>query len=113
MPAYFSKFPKIYYDAVGKGNYKLVEQLEEAYKASLPNQFQKDFIELDRRINLLYSAIEGKIMRVFPIPNDKNNKWVSYQEIKENDFKGKDSLYVKNILPLYFQFFQLQHIIQV
>ena len=86
-----------------KGNYKLVEQLEEAYKASLPNQFQKDFIELDRRINLLYSAIEGKIMRVFPIPNDKNNKWVSYQEIKENDFKGKDSLYVKNILPLYFQ----------
>ena len=37
-------------------------------------------------------------MRVFPIPNDKNNKWVSYQEIKENDFKGKDSLYVKNIL---------------
>ena len=86
-----------------KGNYKLVEQLEEAYKASLPNQFQKDFIELDRRINLLYSAIEGKIMRVFPIPNNKNNKWVSYQEIKENDFKGKDSLYVKNILPLYFQ----------
>ena len=86
-----------------KGNYKLVEQLEDAYKASLPNQFQKDFIELDRRINLLYSAIEGKIMRVFPIPNDKNNKWVSYQEIKENDFKGKDSLYVKNILPLYFQ----------
>ncbi len=88
-----------------KGNYKLVEQLEDAYKASLPNQFQKDFIELDRRINLLYSAIEGKIMRVFPIPNDDDNKWVSYQEINTNtnDFKGKDSLYVKNILPLYFQ----------
>ena len=27
MPAYFSHFPKIYYDAVGKGNYKLVTNL--------------------------------------------------------------------------------------
>ena len=86
-----------------EGNYKIIEQLEEAYKASLPNQFQKDFIELDRRINLLYSAIEGKIMRIFPIPNDQNNKWVSYKELKTSNFKGKDSLYVKNILPLYFQ----------
>ena len=28
-------------------------------------------------------------MRVFPIPNDKNNKWVSYQEIKENYLKRR------------------------
>ena len=27
MPAYFSKFPKIYYDAAGHGNYKLVTNL--------------------------------------------------------------------------------------
>ena len=31
-------------------------------------------------------------MRVFPVPNDENNKWVSYKEIKTSDFKGKDSL---------------------
>ena len=38
---------------------------------------QKDIIELDRRVNLLYSALEGKIMRIFPVPNDINNKWIS------------------------------------
>ena len=27
MPSYFENFPKIYYDAVGKGNYKLVTNL--------------------------------------------------------------------------------------
>ncbi len=27
MPAYFRKFPKIYYDAAGDGNYKLVTNL--------------------------------------------------------------------------------------
>jgi len=89
------------------GNYKLAVPLEEAYRAAIPNQFQKDFIELDRRINLLYSALEGKVMRIFPIPNNENNKWVSYPELAEANFKGKDSLYVRNILPLYFQSLRL------
>ena len=52
------------------GTYKLAKPLEGAYKAATPNQFQKDFIETDRRINLLYSAIEGKVLRIFPIPKD-------------------------------------------
>ena len=89
------------------GNYKLANNLEEAYRAGIPNQFQKDFIEIDRRVNLLYSALEGKVMRFFPIPNDANNKWVSYPELAEANFKGKDSLYVRNILPLYFQSLRL------
>tara|TARA_S200000501_G_scaffold265575_1_gene249283 strand:+ start:2930 stop:6067 length:3138 start_codon:yes stop_codon:yes gene_type:complete len=90
-----------------EGNYKLVTQLESAYRAKVPNQFEKDFIELDRRINLLYSALEGKILRIFPIPNEPRNKWVSYPELGEVNFKGNDSLYVRNILPLYFQSMQL------
>ncbi len=90
-----------------QGNYKLAIPLEDAYRASVPNQFQKDFIELDRRVNLLYSALEGKVMRIFPIPNDVNNKWVSYPELGESNFIGKDSLYVRNILPLYFQSLRL------
>ncbi len=91
----------------GEGNYKIASQLEEAYRAGVPNQFQKDFIELDRRINLFYSALEGKIFRIFPVPNDTNNKWVSYHEIQENrnTFKGMDSLYVHNILPIYAETF--------
>ena len=90
-----------------QGNYKLAISLEDAYRASIPNQFQKDFIELDRRVNLLYSALEGKVMRIFPIPNNVNNKWVSYPELGESNFIGKDSLYVRNILPLYFQSLRL------
>jgi len=84
------------------GNYKIANQLEEAYRSSVPNQFQKDFIEVDRKVNLLYSALEGKILKFFPIPEDSNNKWVSYQELKDFNFRGRDSLYVYNILPLYF-----------
>ena len=84
------------------GNYKISSQLENAYKASLPNQFQKDFIETDRKVNLLFSAFEGTILRIFPLPNNLNNKWVSFSDSDFTQFSGVDSLYVKNVLPLYF-----------
>ena len=71
--------------------------------SNVPSQIEKDIIELDRRVNLLYSALEGKIMRIFPVPNDVNNKWISYPEISEYTYEGADSLYVNNVLNLYFQ----------
>jgi len=89
------------------GNYKLAPNLEKAYLSVIPTQIEKDFIQVDRRVNLLYSALEGKIMRVFPVPEDVNNKWVSFPEIDEVNFSGADSLYVKNVLPLYFQTLKL------
>ena len=85
------------------GNYKLANNLEKAYLSNVPSQIEKDIIELDRRVNLLYSALEGKIMRIFPVPNDINNKWISYPEISEYSYEGADSLYVNNVLNLYFQ----------
>jgi len=84
-----------------KGNYKIAKQLERSYKSVLPNAFEKDFIETDRKVNLLFSALDGKILTIFPIPNDPGNKWVSFKDLNIDDFKGIDSLYVKNILPLY------------
>ncbi|MBZ9729186.1 cytochrome c biogenesis protein CcsA [Salegentibacter sp. JZCK2] len=85
------------------GNYKLSPLLEEAYQAAVPNKFQKDFIETDKKVNLLYRALQGKILRIFPIPEHENNKWVSYPELEDEGvvFKGMDSVYTKQILPLY------------
>ncbi len=90
-----------FFDSIG--NYKLATNLEKAYLSNVPSQIEKDIIELDRRVNLLYSALEGKIMRIFPVPNDVNNKWISYPEISEYTYEGADSLYVNNVLNLYFQ----------
>jgi cytochrome c-type biogenesis protein CcsB len=84
------------------GNYKLSPYLDEAYKAANPNQFEKDFIETDKKVNLMESALSGSILKIFPIPNDPNNKWVSFLERENAGFKGMDSTYVKQILPLYF-----------
>ena len=85
----------------GKGNYKISKFLEKAYKSPLPNQFEKDFIETDRRVNLLFSALEGEILKIFPIPNDSNNKWISSSEVSSENFETVDSLFTTNIIPLY------------
>ncbi|MEO2060259.1 MAG: cytochrome c biogenesis protein CcsA [Mesonia sp.] len=91
-----------------RGVYKLSPYLEEAYRAEVKNQFQKDFIAADEKVNLLYSALEGKVLKIFPIPNDTNNKWLSYPEVMESEgkFTGVDSLYVTQVLPLYMQTIQ-------
>jgi len=47
------------------------------------------------RISLLYDAIEGRSLKIFPIPNDENNKWISSLEFREQGYRQKitDSLY--------------------
>jgi cytochrome c-type biogenesis protein CcsB len=82
------------------GNYKLSPYLDDAYKTNTPNQFQKDFIEVDKKVNLLNSALSGNILKIFPIPNDKNNKWLSFLEIDHP--MGNDLDSIKNALPYYF-----------
>ncbi|KIX20026.1 cytochrome C biogenesis protein [Flavobacterium sp. 316] len=82
-----------------EGAYKLAPFLEDAYGAAVPNSFQKDFIETDKKVNLLYDALSGQIMRVYPIPNDKNNKWVSYLEISEPTGTALDT--IKTVMPFY------------
>ena len=89
-----------FFDA--KGNYKLSKYLEEAFKSANPNQFEKDFIETDKKVNLMESALSGRILKIFPIPEDKNNKWISYLELNESGLKGMEATYTKSVLPLYF-----------
>lgn len=85
------------------GAYKIKEQVSEAQKTKIQNKFQQDLIKIDRRISLLYSAISGVIMRIYPIPNDENNRWASQPETLEAGFKGTDSVFVRQSLPVYFQ----------
>ncbi len=94
----FAKFVD-FFDA--KGTYKLTKYLDDAAKSGNPNQFEKDFIETDKKVILLESALGGGILKIFPIPNNENNKWVSYPELGQAGLKGMDSVFTKQILPIY------------
>jgi len=75
------------------GTYKLAPYLEEAYKAQVPNAFQKEFKETDQRVNLLYNTIDGRDLKLFPVPDDENNTWIAPKDYQEGTHQIKDSLY--------------------
>ena len=90
---------KKFFDA--KGNYKLSPYLDEAYKTANPNNFEKDFVETDKKINLLNSALFGSILKIYPVPNDKNNKWLSNLEISHATGTALDT--IKTAFPYYLE----------
>ena len=55
---------------------------------------------------MLYSAIGGGILRIYPIPGDENNTWVSQPETSKAGFKATDSVFVRQSLPVYIQLLQ-------
>ncbi len=71
------------------GIYKLSPYLEEAYKEEVQTGLKKEFKDIDSRVNLLYNTVEGRSLKIFPIPNDENNKWISSIEYRNDGFKEK------------------------
>ena len=78
--------------------------VKEANATNKPNQFQKDIKRAYEDQRLLGQALSGSLIRVYPIPGDSNNKWISPLEIGDIDY-GPDSKVIKNLFPQgYFEF---------
>lgn len=77
------------------GGFKLQPYLDRITNINDQNAYEKEFKEAEQRVYLLYNAIEGRSLKVFPVPNDENNKWISPLEFREEGYRAsiKDSLY--------------------
>jgi len=97
----FARFSDMFSE---KGGYKLTEEVAKAHKKKIKNKYEESILNIDGRANLLFGALEGGIFKFFPlVANDVNNKWYAFPEVAHAAFKGADSLYVNNIIPLYGQ----------
>jgi cytochrome c-type biogenesis protein CcsB len=88
----------------GKGQYKLEPYLREATATNIPDKFEQDFKDANARLGLLDQALSGRIVKIFPLLNDENNKWVSGIEYRGGQYQVSDSLYanfIKNSIPYY------------
>lgn len=87
-----------------KGNYKLEPFLREATATNNPNKFEQDFKDANIRLSLLNQALGQQILKIFPLLDDENNKWVSAVEYRGGQYQIADSLYanfVQNAMPYY------------
>ena len=85
------------------GNYILAKLVEDSY-AKLPakrSEYEKEIIKLDERVNICFAVFSGGIFRFFPLASDSNNTWLAYTEHAK--FADNDSLFVANIIPMYFR----------
>ncbi|RXJ90231.1 cytochrome C biogenesis protein [Arcobacter sp. CECT 8983] len=86
-----------------EGFYKLEGHLEIANKkkSSLRDEFDKDLIKVDERLNIAYTLFTGDFLRVFPKKGDANNKWLNTNEAV-NLLISKDSEAIKNLMQDYY-----------
>ncbi|MEZ4796532.1 MAG: cytochrome c biogenesis protein CcsA [Flavobacteriaceae bacterium] len=74
-------------------NYRLDPYLLEASRAEVQNAYQKEFLETNQKVNLLFNTIEGRDLKLFPVPEDENNTWIAPKDYQEGNYQIKDSLY--------------------
>ena len=98
------KFVKATDFFTSEGRYKLTPYLREATTTRIPDKFQQDFKDANARINLLDQALSGRILKIFPLLNDENNKWITAVDYRSGTYQVGDSLYanfIKNSVPYY------------
>ncbi|MDM5264431.1 cytochrome c biogenesis protein CcsA [Sulfurovum sp. XTW-4] len=63
----------------GDNSYKIFSAVTEASqkKPLEKSQYDKELIKIDERVNVAFMAYQGSLLRIFPKPNDANNKWMA------------------------------------
>ncbi|MDN5204692.1 c-type cytochrome biogenesis protein CcsB [Fulvivirgaceae bacterium BMA10] len=87
-----------------EGNYLLADATEKVVqkREAERNDADKLLLEVSQRVTLMYELFNGKLLRLFPLPNDPNQKWYSYTDLGVG-FTGEDSTFVYNIPYIYFR----------
>lgn len=86
--------------------YKLQAKVQQAY-AKPPGQrskYDKAVLKADEKVNICYGIFSGKYLKILPIPNSTDSSmWYISTEAKNFATNSEDSLFLANIVPLYFK----------
>jgi len=84
------------------GNYKLSQQISEAYEKSpaLRNKFDNDIMKVDERLNICFMVYNGDMLKILPDPFDSHHSW--YSPVSEvTNLPQEDSSFLKSIIPAF------------
>ncbi len=86
----------------GSGEYKILKDVNIAKKKrpALQNVYDKELIKIDEKLNVLYLYQQGYLLKIFPKPNDSNNRWLNPIDAMKS-FSNKDSQVVKFLITSY------------
>ncbi len=98
-----ASFSQFFEYAENLDGYKLTQYVEEATRKpqSKRNKFDKAVLKVDERVNIVYMAYSGSLMKIWPRPNDKTQKWFDTIEALKT-FESVDSEGIRAITMNYF-----------
>jgi len=100
----YAKFTD-FFDKDGEHGYKIFDAVTKSSrkKPLEKSQYDKELVKIDERVNVAYMAYQGSLMRIYPVPNDKNNKWVAPMDAMKS-FPPKQKKEVQMTISAYFSF---------
>jgi cytochrome c-type biogenesis protein CcsB len=98
--AAFSQFFEFPDEITGYKLGRLVEEANQKAPAKR-SKFDKALLQVDERVNVAYMVYTGSLIRMWPIPNDKNSKWDATIEALQT-LPPKDAQMVKIMAMGYF-----------
>jgi cytochrome c-type biogenesis protein CcsB len=98
----YAKFTDFFSQA--DNSYKIFSAVTEASqkKPLEKTQYDKELLKIDERVNVAFMAYQGSLLRIFPKPNDVNNKWMAPMDAIK-DYPKEQSDAVKISISAYFQ----------
>jgi cytochrome c-type biogenesis protein CcsB len=84
--------------------YKIFSAVTEASqkKPLEKTQYDKELLKIDERVNVAFMAYQGSLLRIYPKPNDANNKWMAPLDAIKN-YPKEQSEAVRVSISAYFQ----------
>ncbi|MFA5461849.1 MAG: cytochrome c biogenesis protein CcsA, partial [Sulfurimonas sp.] len=101
--AKYASFSQFFSSPETLEGYKIAEAVDDAIRKE-PKQrdlFDKAVLEVDERVNISYAVFSGALIKIWPKPNDVNNKWHETIDALQS-FDPKTSQKVRDIAFEYF-----------
>lgn len=101
--AKYASFSQFFTSPETLEGYKIAEAVNDAVRKEPKHRdlFDKAVLEVDERVNIAYSVFSGALIKIWPKPNDVNNKWHETIDALQ-DFDPKTSQKVRDIAFEYF-----------
>jgi cytochrome c-type biogenesis protein CcsB len=98
-------------DTKNGNTYKLSGDVQAAYAKSPGerNKTDKEVMKIDERLNIIYMIYTGEFLKVMPL-KDKTHNWGSPEEALKTAISKEDSLYLKNVMPMFAEALQNKNI---
>ncbi|ABB44194.1 Cytochrome c assembly protein [Sulfurimonas denitrificans DSM 1251] len=101
--AKYASFSQFFTSPETLEGYKIAVAVDEAVRKEPKHRdlFDKAVLEVDERVNISYAVFSGALIKIWPKPNDVNNKWHETMEALQ-DFDPKTSQKIRDIAFEYF-----------